>query len=195
MRGITFSAFKRGRTKLNGSLDYTLQFAQGTASDPGQAFAREQDGLAPILTLVRLNWDRRHVLTGTMTYDLNEFSSLTTVARLQSGTPYTTVRDFTRSPVVNNGNRPLSFLTDVRAFYRPPFLPVDASLFLQVENLFDAKVQNDVYVDSGRADETIALSQFENVQVGGVNTLDEFFYRQEFYGPPRRISLGLRVNL
>ena len=195
IRGLTLSVFKRGRSSLNGSLDYTLQFAQGTSSSPDQAFGRQQAGLEEILSLVRLNWDRRHVLNGTLTYSPTESTSITGVAQLQSGAPYTTVRDFVRSPIENNADRPLTFTTDVRAFYKPTFLPVDASLFFQVTNLFDTELQFGVYNDSGRADETIQLSQFDGVQVGGVNSLDEFFFRQEFYGAPRRVSIGLRVDL
>jgi len=187
--------FKRGRGDLTGSLDYTLQFAQGTASSPGEAFARQQDGLPPILTLVRLNWDRRHILNGTLTYAPSEATSITAVSRLQSGTPYTTVRNFVRSPVTNNADRPLTFVTDLRAYYKPPFVPINASLFLQVQNLFDSKIQQNVYADSGRADETINLSLYDGVRVGGLNTLDEFYYRQDFYASPRRVSLGLRVDL
>ena len=195
VRGITASLFKRGRSALSASVDYTLQFVQGTASDPGEAFGREQAGLAPTVSLIRLNWDRRHVLNGTLTYAPSQTTSITAVGRLQTGTPYTTVRNFVRSPITNNGERPMTFVTDLRAFYKPPFLPVDASLFLQVENLLDSRIDNNVYVDSGRPDETISLSQFENVQVGGVNTLEDFYYRQDFYGAPRRVSLGLRVDL
>ena len=195
VRGVTFSLFKRGRSALSGSLDYTLQFAQGTASSPGEAFARQQDGLPPILTLVRLNWDRRHILNGTLTYAPSPATSITAVGRFQSGTPYTTVRRFVRSPVTNNADRPLSFVTDLRAYYKPPFLPVDASLFLQVQNLFDAEVQQNVYVDSGRADETVQLSFYDEDSVGGLNSLGEYFYRQDFYGSPRRVSLGLRIDL
>jgi len=195
VRGITASLFKRGRSALNGSLDYTLQFAQGTASSPGEAFARQQDGLPPILTLVRLNWDRRHVLNGTLTYAPSATTSVTAVGRFQSGTPYTTVRNFVRSPVTNNADRPLTFVADLRAFYKPPFVPLDASLFLQVQNLFDSVIQQNVYSDSGRADETINLALFDNVRVGGLNSLEEYYYRQDFYGSPRRVSLGLRVDL
>lgn len=195
VRGVTLSLFKRGRSALNGSLDYTFQFAQGTASAPGEAFGRQQDGLPPILSLVRLNWDRRHILNGTLSYAPSASTSITAVGRLQSGTPYTTVRNFVRSPVTNNADRPLSFVTDLRAYYRPPFLPVDGSLFLQVENLFDAEIQQNVYSDSGRADETIQLFLRRNTQVGGVNSLREYYYRQDFYGSPRRVSLGLRLDL
>ncbi len=197
VRGFTFSLFKRGLSPLSGSLDYTLQFAQGTASSPGEAFGRQQSGLTETLSLIRLGWDRRHILNGTLTYAPSTATSVSAVGRFQSGTPYTTVRNFVRSPVDNNADRPLSFVTDLRAYYKPPFLPVDASLFLQVENVFDAEIQTNVYNDSGRADETITLSQYEQqgVQVGGVNSLREFFYRQEFYGAPRRVSLGLRIDL
>ncbi len=195
VRGVTFSLFKRGRSPLSATLDYTLQFAQGTASSPGEAFGRQQAGLPETLSLIRLNWDRRHILNGTISYAPSATTSITAVGRLQSGTPYTTVRNFVRSPVDNNADRPLTFVTDLRAFYKPPFLPVDASLFFQVTNLFDSEIQQNVYSDSGQADETISLSQFRNVRVGGVNSLDEFYYRQEFYGSPRRVSLGLRVDL
>ena len=195
VRGVTFSLFKRSESAFTGSLNYTLQFAQGTASAPGEAFGRQQAGLTPTLSLIRLNWDRRHVLNGTLSYAPSRTTSITAVGKLQSGTPYTTVRNFVRSPVTNNSDRPLSFVTDVRAYYKPPFIPADGSLFIQVENLFDARVQTNVYNDSGRADETISLSQFANTRVGGLNTVDEFYYRQDFYGSPRRVSLGLRVDL
>ena len=195
VRGFTMSLFKRGRSALNGTLDYTYQFAQGTASDPGEAFGRLQGGLAPTLSLIRLNWDRRHILSGTLTYAPSEATSVTAVSRFQSGTPYTTIRNRVQSPFTNNADRPLTFTTDLRAYYKPPFLPVDGSLFLQVENLFDATVQQNVYSDSGRADETRNLFDFRNTQVGGVNTLDEYYYRQDFFGSPRRVSLGLRLGL
>ena len=195
IRGFTLSLFKRGPTSpLSGSVDYTFQFAQGTASDPGQAFSRFQDGLPPILTLTRLDWDRRHVLNATLTYALSEHTSITGVGRLQSGAPYTTVRGFVRSPVTNNATRPLFATADLRAYYRVPFLPVPASLFLQVQNLFDAQIQQGVYADSGRADETIQTSFFTQSSVGGLNSVDEYYYRQEYFGAPRRVSLGLQVS-
>ena len=195
VRGITASLFKRGRGAVNGSLDYTLQFVQGTASDPGEAFGREQAGFPPTLTLVPLAWDRRHIVNGTLTFAPSRATSITAVGRFQTGTPYTTVRNRVPSQVQNNANRLMTFVTDLRAFYKPAFLPVDASLFLQVENLLDSEVVNNVYADSGRPDETISLFEFRDVQVGGPNSLDEFFYRQDFYGAPRRVSVGLRVDL
>ena len=67
IRGLTFSLFQRPGGPLSWTVDYTLQFAEGTSSSPGEAFGRQQAGLDEILSLVRLDWDRRHVLNNTIT--------------------------------------------------------------------------------------------------------------------------------
>src|SRR5690606_37849321 len=43
-RGITLELNQRPVSGISWSVDYTLQFASGTASDPGQAFDRFQSG-------------------------------------------------------------------------------------------------------------------------------------------------------
>src|SRR5690606_19616539 len=60
-RGITLSLFQRPVGPISWDLDYTLQYASGTSSDPDEAFQRWQRQEDPILSLVRLDWDRRHV--------------------------------------------------------------------------------------------------------------------------------------
>lgn len=196
IRGLTFSLFQRPGGLLSWTLDYTLQFAEGTSSDPGEAFGREQSGLEPILSLVRLNWDRRHVLNNTITWSPNADLSATVINQLQTGTPYTTVRDFVRSSETNNADKPTTFTTDVRVYYSPPFISSNVQIFLEAQNLFDAEIQWAVYEDTGDANESVQreLLRRTGTQVGGVNSLDEFFYRQDFYGPPRRVSVGLSLD-
>ncbi|MBO6575932.1 MAG: TonB-dependent receptor [Rhodothermales bacterium] len=196
IRGLTFSLFQQPGANLSWTLDYTLQFAEGTSSDPGEAFGRQQSGLDPILSLVRLNWDRRHVLNSTVTVTPVEGLQVTMINRLRSGEPYTTVRDFVRSTLTNNDDRPLQFFSDLRAYYSLPFTSRDVQAFLQVENLFDVPVQYAVYASTGNAEESLEkeLVRQTGGAVGGLNSLDEFFYRQDWYSPPRRISLGLNVK-
>jgi hypothetical protein len=81
-------------------------------------------------------------------------------------------------------------------FYKPSFLKVDTQLFVQVRNLFDTVQEVNVYSDTGRADESVQLELFRraNTAVGGLNTLDEFFYQQGNFGAPRRISIGLNYR-
>ncbi|MEM7284235.1 MAG: TonB-dependent receptor, partial [Pseudomonadota bacterium] len=196
VRGATLSIFQRPIGMLSWDLDYTLQFAEGTASDPGEAFLRFSSGLDEVLGLVRLNWDRRHVLTNSITVAPENGLAVTFINRFQTGTPYTTIRNFIRSYIDNNGVKPTSFTTDMRLFYRPKFLKFSPELFLQVDNLFDTRAHVNVYNDTGRGDESVSLEQFRRsgTQVGGVNSLDEFFFNYGNFTPPRRITLGLRFE-
>ena len=196
IRGFTFSMFDRPGGRISWTFDYTLQFAEGTSSDPGEAFGRAQSGLQEILSLVRLNWDRRHVFNSTVTVEPFEGLSVTLVNRLRSGEPYTTVRGFVRSTRPNNADRPMQFWTDVRAYYKPPFVEKDISLFLQVQNLWDRANQYAVYATTGSWDESLELEQFRatGAQVGGLNTLDEYFARPDWVSGPRQVSLGLQYS-
>ncbi len=196
IRGLTFSLFQRPGGMLSWTVDYTLQFAEGTSSSPGEAFGRQQAGLDEILSLVRLDWDRRHVLNNTITVEPITGLSVTLINRLQSGTPYTTVREFIRSSKKNNATKPSLFGTDVRIYYRIPGIKANLQLFLQAQNLFDTIQEVGVYEDTGRADESVTLELFRRTgaQVGGLNSLDEFYYRQENFGAPRKVSVGLNYR-
>ena len=196
IRGFTFSMFDRPGGRLSWTFDYTLQFAEGTSSDPGEAFGRAQSGLQEILSLVRLNWDRRHVFNSTVTVEPIEGLSVTLVNRLRSGEPYTTVRGFVRSTKPNNSDRPVQFWTDVRAFYRPPFIEQNVQLFLQIQNLWDRANQYAVYATTGSWDESLEKEQFRDTgaQIGGLNSLDEYFARPDWVSGPRQVSLGLQYS-
>ncbi len=196
VRGITFSAFQRGRGPLSWTLDYTLQFAEGTASDPGEAFGRQQSGEEAIVSLVRLNWDRRHVLNSTLTIEPARGFQATFINRVESGTPYTTLRNDIRSFLKNDDSKPAYFLSDLRLLYRPPFVKQDVNLLLQITNLLDTEVQAQVYDDTGLATESLTKERFirSGTTVGGVNTLDDLYYNPTFFGAPRRVSLGLRFD-
>ena len=159
IRGLTLSMFQRAVGALSWTIDYTLQFAEGTSSDPGEAFGRQQSGLTEILSLVRLNWDRRHVVNNTLTWTPNPGLNFTVINQLQTGTPYTTVRDFIRSTKKNNADKPTSFTTDLRVFYSPPFVTDDLRLFLQVQNLFDTELQWAVYESTGDANESVGSTR------------------------------------
>lgn len=195
-RGITFSLYQRPGGPVTWDLDYTLQFAGGTSSDPDEAFQRYQSGEEAILSLVRLDWDRRHVLNASITVHPGKALSLTLFGRYQTGTPYTTIRRFIRSYIKNNADRPSGFITDLRLYLRPPVLDERLRLILQVDNLFDAMIHYGVYEDTGRGDESVTKEQFERTgtQPGGVNSLDEYFFRQSWFSAPRQVYFGLRYD-
>ncbi len=195
-RGVTLSLFQRPVGPISWDLDYTLQFANGTSSNPTEAFDRFQAGQEDILTLVRLDWDRRHVLTNSVTFTPSSALTATVINRFQTGTPYTTVRDFVTSYIENNGTRPNSFVTDLRVYFRPPFLNHDLNLTVQVDNLFDEQAHTGVYSDTGRSDESVTMELFRRsgTQVGGINSLDEYYVEQWRFSTPRRVIFGINYR-
>ena len=202
VRGLTFSLYRRmGRSPIGWNLDYTLQYADGSYAISGEQLQRELSGLENTLTLGRLDWDRRHVLNAQLNYRPLEGLRESMINRFMSGRPYTTVRNFVTSYVPNNDDMPWHISTDLRLFYKPFFLNQDIRLFLQVDNLFDTEVVNQVYNDSGKATTTpekeriarqIERNQFN---ILGVNNLNDYYYRQEFFGTPRMVSIGLDIDI
>lgn len=201
VRGFTLSIFQRPVGNLSWNIDYTLQFVDGSFALSGEQLQRELAGLEQTLTLARLDWDRRHVLNNQITYRFEDNLTLSFVNRLLSGRPYTTTRNFITSFIPNNANRPTVFNTDMRLFYKPKKLKRDVELFLQIDNLFDLRPQTNVYGDSGTADDTPTRERIEQqidagqINILGVNNLDDFFFRQDFYGAPRQIAIGLNIKL
>ena len=193
IRGFTLSLFQRPGGPISWTLDYTLQFAEGSASDAGEEFDRFQSGQEANFTLQRLNWDQRHTLNNTISINPTSGLSITMLNQLQSNTPYTTVRNFVVSFDKNNADKPAYFTSDIRMLYRPSFLKQDVRLFLEVLNLFDARPQLNVYADTGEATSSAELERqkINGTEVGGLNTLDEWFFRQDWLGAPRTVNIGI----
>ncbi len=62
-------------------------------------------------------------------------------------------------------------------------------MFLKVFNLIDTANEDEVFSDTGRAGYTLELTRAQELP-RGVNTLEEFFTRPDFYSAPRQIVLG-----
>ncbi len=194
-RGITLSLFQKPVGPIAWDIDYTLQFAGGTSSDPREAFQRFQAQQDDILRLVRLDWDRRHVLTNSITLTPAKALMLTMVNRFQSGRPYTTRRKYRNSLIENNADRPSTFTSDVRVYYRPGILG-NLSLMAQIENLFDTRSHNEVYNDTGRADESVDMELYRRsgAEAARLNTLEDYYIETWRFSGPRRLIVGLRYE-
>lgn len=192
IRGFTLSLSQRPVGAIRWNLDYTLQFADGSAFISGNSQLRREAGLDDITVLSRLPWDRRHVINSVLTYAPSKKFSATLVNRLNTGRPYTSERSGVRSYIPNNVDQPTTLLSDLRAYYTLPWQ--GAQIILQIENLFDAKAPQQVYNDSGRPDFTINEVNARQGRLLGLNTYDDWFNRPEFLSAPRRISLGFSVN-
>lgn len=197
VKGFTLSLYERGKGQLAWTIDYTLQFASGSASDPSERFNRFVANAEDIVRINRLNWDKRNVLNNSITWTSKFGLTLSAINTLQSGSPYTTIRDDISSLIPNNEDTPTWFNSDIRAYYKPPSFKHNAEFFVQVDNLLDSAPHFGIYQDTGLANESTELFRLQNSEgsrPGGLNTFEEFFFSQQRRGAPRSIKIGLSYN-
>ncbi len=189
--GFTISFEKRFNGGLGATIDYTYQVAKGDASDPQAAYNLSQAS-PPIQAnkqLVPLNWDRRHSLNFTITGGVPDDFIVSAVGQLGSGLPYTPSFQNQRTGLENSANKPTFFNVDLYITKYFKLFGMDLSVFAKIYNLFDTANELDVYTDTGRAGYTLAETQPQSPP-RGVNTIQQYFSRPDFYSAPRQILIG-----
>jgi outer membrane receptor protein involved in Fe transport len=192
--GVTVSFEKRLDNMIGASLDYTYQVAKGSASDPNDSYEKSQANIEINKQLVPLNWDRRHSLNFTITLGEPGDFIASFIGRLGSGLPYTPSLQNQRTGLENSDNRPAMVNVD---FYITKYLHLlgsDISAFIKIYNIFDTANENEVFGDTGRAGYTLELTQAQSLP-RGVNTLQEYFIRPDYYSAPRQIIIGAQISL
>ena len=105
VKGFTLSLFERGKGQVSWTVDYTLQFASGSASNPAERFNRFVNNADEIIAINRLDWDKRNVLNNSITWNSKFGLTLSAINSLQAGSPYTSERE-------NVTSEALEFLRD-----------------------------------------------------------------------------------
>ncbi|MGE5401098.1 MAG: TonB-dependent receptor [Ignavibacteriales bacterium] len=193
--GFTVAFDKRFTNYFSASLDYTYQIAKGNASDPNEAFNKAQAS-PPIdinKQLVYLDWDRRHSLNFTVTAGIPDDIIGSLIGRLGSGLPYTPALQNQRTGLENSDTRPSVFNIDLYLTKYFRLLDRSISAFLKIYNLFDSANELNVFSDTGRAGYTLDLTRAQ-AEPRGVNTIQQYFTRPDFYSAPRQVILGATIN-
>ncbi len=192
IRGLIVALNKRFSGGFSASIDYTLQVAKGSNSDPEQARNAISGGALPEVQLTPLDWDQKHTVNATASYATQTWGA-SLIGQWGSGLPYTPRRSEDISTLLTNSQRkPVYYNVDLRAYKDLTFGPGTFTLFLRVFNLFDRLNEINVYDDTGRADFTLdelrarALNRPETV-----NSLDEWFTNATHFSEPRRVEFGL----
>lgn len=194
-RGIIVSIEKRHSHGFSATLDYTFQVARGNASDPNAVFLDNQTNppresqkqLAP------LDWDRRHSLNVTATIGTLGDFTLTFIGKLGSGLPYTPALFNQRTGLLNSETRPTTVTVDMYASKSLDLFGTALNIFVKVYNLFDTKNELDVFSDTGRASYSVQAN-YEGMP-RGINTVQEYYTRPDFYSAPRQVILGIGISL
>ncbi len=193
--GITISFDKRFVDGFGASVDYTFQVAKGDASDPNEVYnlAQASPPIEPNKQLVPLDWDRRHSLNFTLTAGVPGDFIASAVGQLDSGLPYTPSFQNQRTGLENSANKPTFFNVDIYLTKYLRLVGMEFSIFAKIYNVFDTPNQLDVFTDTGSAGYTLAETQ-PQAPPRGINTIQEFFTRPDFYSAPRQILIGMSLD-
>jgi outer membrane receptor for ferrienterochelin and colicin len=203
VRGVTLKFEKRLTGNYSFRTDYTYQVAEGTYSNPTDAYNAELGNRAPVLALVPMNWDQRHTFNAQLIYNVSDWT-FSLIGRYWSGRPYTPT--FPRSESVgasavsglltNSERRPAQKGVDLtinKLFRLGSSLRFE--LFVNVYNLFDQRDETVVYGDTGTADYTTNIDpSVVPYNPSRVSTVEDFVLQPGWYTAPRQVQVGINFG-
>ena len=208
-KGITLGFTKRG-TYINGGVNYTLSFANGSSSDPGALNlinTAVQIGGEDVVFVERkilsLDWDQRHTVNAYINYIQPNVWSIGLVSYYNSGVPYSPTfverYDLAEREYRNSEFKPTRWSVDLKAQKNIDLFGVNAVLFLKIDNLFDQLNQERVFSSTGRADQVATEPKekeflLNSLEQAGLFTYDEVTFNPDSYSSPRKVQIGFEIN-
>ncbi len=199
VRGITINFSKRFTDHYSIELNYTYQVAEGSNSNPDDAFRAALNNQAPVIFLSPLNWDQTHNLNVNFLVGSDDWS-VSLLAKYGSGLPYTpSVTQYTSDRGLNSGfennsrYRPGQFTVDLRANKSFELMGFNMNLYLKVFNLFDARTIINVWGDTGEPDFTTTVQNVSE-DPKRPNTVADYIRYPWFYGEPRLVQTGIEFT-
>lgn len=203
--GLTFELKTRFSQSFAANAYYTYQLAEGTYSNPDDAYDNVYNSNAPEeprLALVPMNWDQRHTLNSFVTYH-NDGWVVSITGKYQTGQPYTPT--VSKSEVVgsssyigwttNSQTKPSTSSVDVRILKNVKVGSFNFKFYTQIYNLFDQRGQLDVYSETGSADYSADLrTDYPGYSPDRIGTYNGNLRRPEWYQAPREIQFGLSID-
>jgi len=199
-RGFTVSLEKQYSNLFSARLYYAFGIAEGTYSDPSDAYNSIINNEEPSKKLVPLDWDQRHHLRGTLIFDYSGWI-ISLIGRYETGLPYTP--EIARAEATGGSAYTgwdyniarLPSTTNIDLFLSRRFQLFSSSinhvLYLRVYNLFDQKGALNVYSDTGSPDySTYLRPEFYPYNPARIGTLNERWKNPGWYQAPRQIQLG-----
>ncbi|MDM7924659.1 MAG: TonB-dependent receptor [bacterium] len=202
IRGLTFKLSKRYSNHFAAYVDYMYEVAEGTFSNPNEAFVATINRNEPRISLIPMAWDQRHTANGRVEFRTGSWTA-SLIGRYYTGTPYTP--SFRTGEQV--GGTATSALRE-NSMYKPAQKSVDLYLnrdfrlsglrlgmFVNVYNLFDIRDNLNVYSDTGTADYTTQVNAASQpYDAKRVGTVYDWMRQPGWYMAPRQIQAGLSVG-
>jgi len=201
VRGITVKLEKRYSNNFSARLDYSFLKAEGTYSNPNDAYNDYQAQREPRRQLIPMNWDQNHTLNGWLTYRLFQWT-FSLIGNYWTGQPYTP--SFPRGEIVggafiglqeNSARLPTQKSVDLYINRQFSFGSVRMNLFANVYNLFDIRDETTVYGDTGTADYSTEIDPSKiTYKPERIGTITDYVLQPGWYTAPRQIQLGMSLG-
>lgn len=208
-KGITLGFTKRGQF-INGGVNYTLSFANGSSSDPGALNlinTAVQIGGEDVVFVERkvlsLDWDQRHSVNAYINFIQPNNWSIGLVSYYNSGVPYSPTfverYDLAEREYRNSEFKPTRWSVDLKAQKNINLFGIESVLFLKVDNLFDHLNHERVFSSTGRSDQVAQEPSEKEFYLNGLEqaghfTYDEVTFQPDNYSSPRRVQFGLEIK-
>ncbi|MFA6468462.1 MAG: TonB-dependent receptor [Bacteroidota bacterium] len=210
VRGLTLALRYGGNGFITGFVNYSLQIAKGSSSDPEfiQLIQTSTSiGGEPVefieRKIISLDWDQTHTLNAVLTFQEVSDWSLSFIGSFSNGLPFTPVfverKDIAVREFLNAERKPTQWNLDLKAQKMLTLADIQTTLFLKMNNVFDIANEVQVYSSTGRAtynarsirDEELLRNKLRQE---GLFTLNEVDARPTWYSEPRRIEFGFEIN-
>jgi len=200
--GIVLDLEKRYSNHFSGNLHYSFQIAEGTYSNPLDAFNAISAKTEPRLNLIPLNWDQHHTLMGVATYEVSGWT-VSLQGKFQTGRPYTP--SYARGSFVgsatqvgyrdNSARLPSTSQLDLLLHKRFRVGPLNLGFIVTVYNVFDQKGETFVYTETGTARYSVNIDpNYINYNPYRVGTVEDYVRRPDWYIAPRQVQAGLTLE-
>jgi len=203
VKGVTVKVEKRFANNYSFRADYTYQTAEGTYSNPNDAFNDIAANRAPVLMLTPTNWDQQHTLNAQLIYQISNWT-FSLIGRYWSGQPYTPsypvgeTATETGGQLTNSARLPSQRGLDLTINRLFMISDLRLELFLNVYNLLDIRDHTNVYTDTGSADYTTTIdpssTAYNSYNADRVSTVEDFVLQPSWYTGPRQLQLGLTLG-
>jgi hypothetical protein len=175
--------------------------AEGNNISTNAFFFNVLSGRENELELVPLSFDQRHIISSTITLTKSRNWGLSFIGQAATGYPYTPMLiDQKIDQLPNQERKPMQFKLDMQASKTLTLGGLDARAFVRVFNLLDRLNERFVFDDTGRA--TYSLNGQRGTHASwepfygqlGINDLDTYNTRPQYFSAPREVRVGLMVN-